>query len=54
LLELLVQIGRKEKIARIIAHILPNNTAMQRVSRKCGFTLRYELPDQEWLAEIIL
>ena len=37
LLELLVQIGREEKLTRIIAHILPNNTAMQRVSRKCGF-----------------
>jgi acetyltransferase len=54
LLELLVQIGREEKLTRIIAHILPSNSAMQRVSRKCGFTLRYEPPDEEWLAEIVL
>ena len=54
LLELLVQIGRDEKLARIIAHILPNNTAMQRVSRKCGFALRREPHDEEWLAEIVL
>ncbi len=54
LLELLVQVGREERLARIIAHILPDNTAMQRVSRKCGFTLRYEPPDEEWFAEIIL
>jgi len=53
LLELLVQIGREEKIARIIAHILPNNTVMQRVSRKCGFALRCEPSDQEWLGEIL-
>ena len=54
LLELLVQIGREEKLARIIAHILPDNSAMQRVSRKCGFELRRQPLDEEWLAEIIL
>jgi len=54
LLELLVQIGREEKLARIIAHILPENAAMQRVSRKCGFALRRDPHDEEWLAEIVL
>ncbi len=54
LLELLVQIGREEKLARIIAHILPGNTAMQRVSRKCGFALRHQPLEEEWLAEIVL
>ena len=37
LLRLLVEIGRKEKLSRLIAHILPDNTVMQHVSRKVGF-----------------
>lgn len=54
LLALLVQIGREEKLERIIAHILPANSAMQQVSRKCGFTLSYRPDDEEWMAEIVL
>jgi len=41
ILRRLVQIGREEQLARIVADILPNNTAMQRVSEKLGFTLSY-------------
>lgn len=54
LLELLVQIGREEKLLRIQAHILSQNIAMQRVSRKCGFELQSQGLDEEWLAELSL
>jgi acetyltransferase len=40
LLRRLVQIGRDEKLERIVATILSNNIAMQRVSRKIGFKLK--------------
>jgi acetyltransferase len=40
LLRRLVQIGRDEKLKRIVATILGDNLAMQRVSRKAGFTLK--------------
>ncbi|MEO8009073.1 MAG: GNAT family N-acetyltransferase, partial [Betaproteobacteria bacterium] len=39
LLRRLVQIGRDEKLQGIVATILSDNVAMQRVSRKAGFTL---------------
>jgi len=40
LLRRLVQIGRDEKLQRIVASILSDNVAMQRVSRKAGFKLK--------------
>ncbi|MGP1677598.1 MAG: bifunctional acetate--CoA ligase family protein/GNAT family N-acetyltransferase [Burkholderiales bacterium] len=40
LLRRLVQIGRDEKLERIVATILNDNVAMQRVSRKIGFKLK--------------
>jgi len=40
LLRRLVQIGRDEKLQRIVASILADNVAMQRVSRKAGFRLK--------------
>ena len=40
LLRRLVQIGRDEKLKRIVATILADNVAMQRVSRKIGFKLK--------------
>ncbi|MBE0621952.1 MAG: bifunctional acetate--CoA ligase family protein/GNAT family N-acetyltransferase [Burkholderiales bacterium] len=40
LLRRLVQIGRDEKLNRIVATILNDNVAMQRVSRKVGFKLK--------------
>ena len=54
LLELLVQIGREEKLSRIIGHILPDNAAMQRVARKAGFELRSDCTGEQWEAEIRL
>jgi acetyltransferase len=41
LLRRLVAIGRDEKLDRITADILPENTEMQRVSEKVGFTLHH-------------
>ena len=40
LLRRLVQIGRDEKLRRIVATILADNVPMQRVSRKTGFKLK--------------
>ncbi len=40
LLRRLVQIGRDEKLQRIVATILSDNVSMQRVSRKIGFKLK--------------
>ena len=45
LLERLIQIGRDEKIERIIADILPENTDMQRLCEKLGFHLAYATDD---------
>ena len=52
LLRRLVQIGRDEKLARIIATILADNTAMQHVSRKIGFKLKRT--ETEYHAELDL
>ena len=53
-LKLLVRIGRQEKLNRIIGHILSDNIAMQRISKKVGFDLHYDVDEGEWKAEIIL
>ena len=52
LLRRLVQIGRDEKLDRIVATILSDNVAMQRVSRKIGFKLTRDGP--EYNAELDL
>lgn len=51
LLKLLVQIGRKERVQRIVGHISAENSTMKMVSEEVGFKLR---PDAggDWLAEI--
>ncbi|HZQ47304.1 MAG TPA: GNAT family N-acetyltransferase, partial [Verrucomicrobiae bacterium] len=54
LLNLLVQVGRDEKLARITASILPDNHAMQQVCRKAGFIIHHLLGEPECSAEIIL
>jgi len=41
LLRRLVDIGRQEKLARIVGDILPDNQDMQRVCEKLGFRRRY-------------
>jgi acetyltransferase len=54
LLSRLVQIGRDEKVARITADILPDNTGMIRVSEQAGFTTKYHSEDGVVKAEIVL
>lgn len=46
LLDRLVQIGRAEKIDRIVADILLENQGMLRACEKVGFTLRYDYEEQ--------
>jgi acetyltransferase len=53
-LTLLVEIGRKEGIERIVGHILPENYAMQHVSRSVGFEVSYDRINDDMLAEIKL
>jgi acetyltransferase len=54
LLKLLVAVGRQSHLRRIIGHVLPDNTAMKRVSERVGFKLRFSSAVGEWLAEINL
>jgi acetyltransferase len=54
LLTLLVQIGRKERLHRIIGHIAADNITMKRVSEEVGFDLRLDHAEEEWRAEIVL
>lgn len=50
LLRTLVEVGRREGLARITGTVLGANTAMQRVCREVGFQLRRQ--DDEFFAEI--
>ena len=54
LLRLLVSIGRKEGIHRIVGHISAENTAMKQVSEEAGFNLHYKDSAHEWRAEMNL
>jgi acetyltransferase len=53
LLKLLVEIGRKEHLQRIVGHIAAKNTTMKRVCEEVGFKLRNDSTG-DWLAELIL
>jgi acetyltransferase len=54
LLTTIVEIGRQEKLSRIIGTILPENYGMQRVSRKVGFEISRSVEDRTVLAAIEL
>jgi acetyltransferase len=54
LLKRLVQVSRDERLDRITAVILPDNYAMQHVSRKAGFKITHEAETGELIAEYIL
>ena len=54
LLQLLVDIGRKEGAERIFAHILPENYGMQRVSKKVGFKVSFDRLTEVMRAELKL
>ena len=45
LLSMLVQVARDEKMSCLRADILPENTEMQRVAEKLGFTLKRDLEE---------
>lgn len=53
LLKLLVEVGRKEHVRRIVGHILRDNTRMKRISEEVGFTLQGDA-NNGWRAEIRL
>ena len=54
LLRRLVQIGRDEKLARIVASIDPDNREMQTVSKHVGFAVSYDAHEQLMKAQIDL
>ena len=54
LLKLLVQIGRKEHLRRILGHIAGDNALMKQVSEQVGFKVRFDGANSEWRAEINL
>ena len=54
LLRRLIEIGRQEKIERIVADILAENRAMQRICERLGFQLQYDPEDGPVKAEIRL
>jgi acetyltransferase len=41
---MLLQIARDEKIERVVAEIMPENTGMRRICEKLGFTFT-RIPD---------
>jgi acetyltransferase len=51
-LKLLVQIGRREGLQRIVGYIMPENVSMKRVADEAGFTMRFDETEREWKAEI--
>jgi acetyltransferase len=54
LLKLLVDLGRKEHLRRIVGHIAGKNMTMKRVSEQVGFKVRFDGSNSEWRAEIQL
>jgi acetyltransferase len=54
LLKLLVQIGRKEHLQRIVGNISAENITMKQVSEGVGFHLRFNDAAREWKAELAL
>jgi acetyltransferase len=54
LLQRLVQIGKDEKLRRIVADILPQNLAMQQVSAHLGFRLDHSLGEHQVKAALEL
>jgi acetyltransferase len=54
LLKMLIQIGRNEKLERLVGYILPENKAMLHVCRKAGFELSSEPDAGEVFSQIKL
>ncbi|MBC8097174.1 MAG: bifunctional acetate--CoA ligase family protein/GNAT family N-acetyltransferase, partial [Akkermansiaceae bacterium] len=54
LLKRLVQIGQAEKLKRITADIMADNTGMQHVSKKVGFKVTHDAGGHDFKAEYVL
>jgi acetyltransferase len=52
LLRRVVEVGRQEKLDRLIGHILPDNHAMSHLSQKVGFKLGHADDQRDLVAEI--
>ena len=53
LLRRLIQVGGDEKLERIVADIMPENRAMQRIAKNVGFHLRHSLAEELIKAEYV-
>jgi acetyltransferase len=51
MLRRIVDIGKKEKLRRILGHILPENHAMQHICRQTGFKVEHDADGHDFLAE---
>lgn len=54
LLSRLIQVGRDEKLQRLIGDILPENRGMQEVAKHLGFRTRYSIEDRLVQAVLVL
>jgi acetyltransferase len=54
LLKILIQVGRTEKLNRIVGNVLPENHRMQQLCRKLGFKIHKPIGEGECVAELIL
>jgi acetyltransferase len=54
LLNRIIQVGRDEKVGRLVADILPDNRDIQRVCDKLGFRLRHSMEDEVVKAEFAI
>jgi acetyltransferase len=54
LVRCLLDVARREKLARLVATILPENRPMQRVFKNLGFELRYSREEEAVQAEVTL
>jgi acetyltransferase len=52
ILKLLVRLGRRSRLERIIGHILDGNRPMRRASEHAGFKLHFSSAIGEWLAVV--
>lgn len=54
LLQCLVRVARSEKLTRLFAEILPDNSEMIRVAERVGFSLKRRMEDSDVFAELAL
>ena len=54
LLKMLLEVAKRERVRRVVGHILPENTAMKSVSEQLGFKLHLDQATGDSLAEIDL